>query len=165
MSLPILRHTLINVSMYVDILSSALDDWVSGLAGYELIEYALMCRDELRAVWPLGGGSAYTALAAEIAYDRALIALCTERGIDAHATSFAYPREERRRIEMVLKQSGLDLDSPRRYETRAQVSSGVEADPSADPPRKGVTAAEQRAATAFVEASGVPMAEATDHEG
>jgi hypothetical protein len=133
MSLPILRRTLINVSMYVDILSSALDDWVSGLAGYELIEYALMCRDELRAVWPPGGGSAYTALAAEIAYDRALIALCTERGIDAHATSFAYPREERRRIEMVLKQSGLDLDSPRRYETRAQVSPGVEADPSGRP--------------------------------
>jgi hypothetical protein len=133
MSLPILRRTLINVSMYVDILSSALDDWVSGLAGYELIEYALMCRDELRAVWPPAGGSAYTALAAEIAYDRALIALCTERGIDAHATSFAYPREERRRIEMVLKQSGLDLDSPRQYETRAQVSPGVEADPSGRP--------------------------------
>ena len=78
--------------MYVDILSSALDDWVTDLAGPDLIEYALLCRDELRAVAPPRGGSAYTALAAEIAYDRALIALCTERGIDAHATSFAYPR-------------------------------------------------------------------------
>jgi hypothetical protein len=150
--------------MYVDILSSALDDWVSGLAGYELIDYALMCRDELRAVGPPSRGSAYTALAAEIAYDRALIALCTERGIDAHATSFAYPREERRRIEVVLKQSGLDLDSPPQCQTSAQVSPGVEVDPSADPPQKGVTAAEHRAAAAFVEASGVPKAEATDHE-
>ncbi len=69
--------------MYVEILSSALDQWVTDLTGSDLIEYALICREELRAVSPPHGGSAYTALAAEIAYDRALIALCTERGIDA----------------------------------------------------------------------------------
>ena len=99
--------------MYVDILSSALDDWVTDLDGPDLIDYALLRRDELRLVAPPRGGSAYTALAAEIAYDRALIALCTERGIDADATSFAYPREERQRIETVLRHEGLDLDSPR----------------------------------------------------
>ncbi len=117
--------------MYVDILSSALDDWVSDLGERELIEYTLICRDELRTVWPPGGGSAYTALAAEIACDRALIALCTERGIDAHATSFAYPRAERQRIEMVLKQGGLDLESPPQRKTQTPVSSDVEADRSA----------------------------------
>ena len=85
--------------MYVDILSSALDQWVTDLTGPDLIEYAVLCREELRLVAPPQGGSAYTALAAEIAYDRALIALCTERGIDAHATSFAYPDVERQRIE------------------------------------------------------------------
>ena len=77
--------------MYVDILCSALDEWVTDLTGPDLIEYAWLCREELRAVAPPKGRSAYTALAAEIAYDRALIALCTERGIDADATSFAYP--------------------------------------------------------------------------
>ena len=59
-------------------------------------------------------GSAYTALAAEIAYDRALIAICTEHGIYAHATTFAYPIEERKRIEALLVEEGIDLDSPER---------------------------------------------------
>jgi hypothetical protein len=97
--------------MYADILSSALDEWVTGLTGSALIEYALLCREELRTVSPPQGGSAYTALAAEIAYDRALIALCTERGIDAHATSFAYPTAERKRIETILRGDGVDLTS------------------------------------------------------
>lgn len=156
---------MVDVSMYVDILSSALDDWVAVLGGRELIEYALMCRDELRAVGPPEGGSAYTALAAEIAYDRALIALCTERGIDAHATSFAYPRAERHRIEMVLKQDGLDLDLPLPRQTKAPVSPDVEAERSADAPRKAVTPAEHRAGAALVTASEVPrVAETTHHE-
>ena len=101
--------------MYVDILSSALDDWVTDLSGPELIEYAVLCRDELRALAPPQSGSAdsaYTALAAEIAYDRALIAICTEHGIYAHATTFAYPMEERKRIEALLVEEGVDLDSP-----------------------------------------------------
>ena len=119
--------TLGYVSMYVDILSSALDQWVTDLSGPDLIEYALLCREELRAVSPPRGGSAYTALAAEIAYDRSLIALCTERGIYAHATSFAYPRSERERIETVLRQGGVDLDAPpkRRGGTGSQRRRGL----------------------------------------
>lgn len=95
--------------MYVDILSSALDEWVSDLSGTMLVEYALMCRAEMLTASTRRNGSAYSALAAEIAYDRALITLCTERGIDAHATSFAYPAVERRRIEGLLAQMGVDL--------------------------------------------------------
>jgi hypothetical protein len=98
--------------MYVEILSSALDEWVTDLGGPELIEYAVLCRDELQAVAPPNGRSAYAALAAEIAYDRALIAICTELGIYAHATTFAYPTAERKRIETLLAEQGIDLDSP-----------------------------------------------------
>jgi hypothetical protein len=109
--------------MYVEILSSALDQWVTELTGPDLIEYALICREELRAVTPPNGGSAYTALAAEIAYDRALIALCTERGIDAHATGFSYPRSERHRIETTLRHHGIDLDAPPNRRTRTELPS------------------------------------------
>lgn len=165
--------------MYVDILSSALDDWVTDLGGPDLIDYALLCRDELRLVAPPRGGSAYTALAAEIAYDRALIALCTERGIDAHATSFAYPRAERQRIEMVLKHEGLDLDSPRKRKTAGLVSPWTGLDRSADESRNGGTPAEDGnappplsrgtrsrapAAALVEEGSEVDVAEASDEE-
>jgi hypothetical protein len=95
--------------MYVDILSSALDEWVSDLRGPMLVQYAVVCRAEMLAVTSRKERSAYSALAAEIAYDRALITLCTERGIDAHATSFAYPAAERQRIESLLVRAGLDI--------------------------------------------------------
>ena len=64
------------VSMYMDILSSALDTWVDELSGRALIDYALSCRAEALAVGPHRGDTAYSCLAAEIAYDRALIKLC-----------------------------------------------------------------------------------------
>jgi hypothetical protein len=112
MGSPISRFTLVGVSMYVDILSTALDEWVTSLSGPDLIEYAVVCQRELLAATQSGGGSAYSALAAEVAYDRALIALCAERGIDAHAASFAYPGVERRRIETLLALDGVDLDAP-----------------------------------------------------
>jgi hypothetical protein len=118
--------------MYVDILSSALDKWVTDLAGPELIEYAVICRDELRAVAPPNGGSAYEGLAAEIAYDRALIAICTERGIDAHATTFAYPHAERKRIESILADMGIDLDSPRWRQPESNEPRGVYPEGAAD---------------------------------
>jgi hypothetical protein len=124
--------TLRDVSMYVDILSSALDEWVTDLVGPDLIAYALLCREELRAVSPPKGGSAYVALAAEIAYDRALITLCTERGIDAHATSFSYPMSERRRIEAMLRHDGVDLDSPPKRPTRTEPSSLSEGSAGSD---------------------------------
>lgn len=114
--------TLRAVNMYVEILSSALDEWVTDLTGPELVEYAVLCRDEVRAVTPPNGSSAYTALAAEIAYDRALIAICTELGIYAHATTFAYPIEERKRIEALLAHEGIDFDSPQWRECRASES-------------------------------------------
>jgi hypothetical protein len=121
----VLFFTLTEVSMYVAILSSALDDWVTDLRGLDLIEYALLCREELQVVSPPRRVSAYTALAAEIAYDRALIALCTERGIDANATSFSYPRAERQRIETVLRGAGVDPDHALALRTRVRLSSAA----------------------------------------
>jgi hypothetical protein len=97
------------MSMYVDILSSALDGWIDGLAGGELIDYALVCRAEMLSSGPHHGDSAYAVLSAEIAYDRALICLCTERAISVVATSFAYPTAERARLERELASVGVDL--------------------------------------------------------
>jgi hypothetical protein len=150
-NVPILRPsrnvTLADVSMYVDILSSALDQWVTDLNGPDLIEYALLCREELRALTPPPGGSAYTALAAEIAYDRALIALCTERGIDAHATNFSYPTSERRHIEAVLRDDGVDLDSPPKRRTRTERPSDTDGSAEAER-RAGIDVAEKPSAGA-----------------
>ena len=97
------------MSMYVDILSSALDIWVDELAGPALIDYAMSCRAEMLGAGPHCGATAYSSLAAEIAYDRALIKLCETIGVTVMATSFAYPREERARLERSLANSGIDL--------------------------------------------------------
>jgi hypothetical protein len=97
------------VSMYADILSSALDTWVDELSGRALIDYALSCRAEALAVGPHRGDTAYSCLAAEIAYDRVLIKLCETNNVPVMAASFAYPREERARLEAELAIAGVDL--------------------------------------------------------
>ena len=96
------------VSMYVDILSSALDTWVDELSGRALIDYALSCRAEVLAVGP-HRDTAYSTLAAQVAYDRVLIKLCETNGVPVMAASFAYPREERTRLEAELAIAGVDL--------------------------------------------------------
>ena len=100
---------MVAMSMYVDILSSALDTWVDELTGRELVDYALTCRAEMLGTHPHLGDSAYSSLAAEIAYDRALIRLCETNDIDVVPTSFAFPRQERARLELELAISGIDL--------------------------------------------------------
>lgn len=52
------------------------------------------------------------ALVAEVVYDRALINLAADYGIDVHPTNFVHPRIERERLEVALAQRGLDLASP-----------------------------------------------------
>jgi hypothetical protein len=97
------------MTMYVDILSSALDEWVEELSGDALVEYALTCREEMLRAGPHIGDSAYASLASEIAYDRALITLCIANGISAAATSFTFPHAERLRVEAALANVGFDL--------------------------------------------------------
>ena len=97
------------VSMYVEILSSAMDTWVEQLTGDALVEYALTCRGLLLSPRDRRGMSAMSRLAAEIAYDRALIRLCETHGVDVAITNFAFPVSERTRIERLLASSGVDL--------------------------------------------------------
>jgi hypothetical protein len=97
------------MSMYVDILSSALDKWVDELTGDSLVDYALNCRAEMLGVGPHHGDTAYSSLASEIAYDRALIKLCETNDVAVTSTSFAFPRQERARLEHELAMAGIDL--------------------------------------------------------
>ncbi len=95
--------------MYVDVLHGALEAWDSPLTGRALLDYVVECRNAFLAS---GSTSAYHSLAAEVAYDRALVALCTEVGIGAAAADFADPIRERSRLEGQLRQGvGIDLVS------------------------------------------------------
>lgn len=95
--------------MYVDLLSSALEEWEDDLSGEALVDYAMTCRNEMLTTVPRRGKSAYVALAAEIAYDRALIKLCAAYGIDAVPADFAHPGDERAQLEQALADAGVDL--------------------------------------------------------
>lgn len=102
-------RTMLAMSMYVDILASSLDSWVDELTGTALVDYALVCRAEMLGAGPHRGDTAYASLAAEIAYDRALIKLCETNGVAVQATSFDFPRQERARLERELAVAGIDL--------------------------------------------------------
>jgi hypothetical protein len=95
--------------MYVDILSSALEGWGDELDGTALVDHALWCRAKMLGPVPNHSDSAYSSLAAEIAYDRALIKLCEAKAIPVKAASFAFPYQERARLERKLATAGIDL--------------------------------------------------------
>ena len=96
--------------MYVEVLSGALDRWDTALSGDALVEHALSCRAALPA-HDLGAGVwSETALVAEVSYDRALINLAAEHGIDVAPRNFAHPRIERDRLELELARRGVRLD-------------------------------------------------------
>jgi hypothetical protein len=100
---------MVTMSMYVDILSSALDTWVDELTGSALVDYVLACRVEMLDTGPRYGVTAYSSLAAEVAYDRALIKLCETNYVTVTPTNFAFPRQERARLERELAAVGIDL--------------------------------------------------------
>lgn len=97
--------------MYVEILSGAIDSWDTKLSGEDLLDYVLSCRAALPAQELGAGVWSETILVAEVAYDRALITLAAEYGIDVTPTHFAHPKIERERLELALVQRGLDLAS------------------------------------------------------
>lgn len=103
--------------MYTHLLSSVFEDWVDELTGTSLVDYALICRVEMLS--PRPPGSASIALAAEIAYDRALIKLCTSQQIPVDVAAFARPRSERERLERELAAVGVDLVALSRSEAIA----------------------------------------------
>jgi hypothetical protein len=93
--------------MYVDVLSSALGAWSHELGGDMLVNYVLGCRARMLTVGPVQ--NAEEALAAEVAYDRALIQLCVDVGIAATPAGFDQPQAERLRLERTLA-SEVDVD-------------------------------------------------------
>jgi hypothetical protein len=97
------------MSMYVDLLSSALDGWVEDLTGSALVDYALSCRADVLRVDPRQQDTAYSSLSSEVAYDRVLIKLCHANGVPVVPKNFVYPKAERARLERQLASSGLDL--------------------------------------------------------
>ena len=99
------------MSMYVDLLSNALDDWIGELNDADLLNHVLICRFEMLSAVPRRGESTYSALAAEIAYDRALIKLCKAHSIDVSAQDFVFPSEERDRLELALSSVNVDLNA------------------------------------------------------
>jgi hypothetical protein len=98
------------MSMYAELLSSALRGENEDLHGEDLMGYALDRRAEMLAVTgPVGGSTAFSVLAVEIAYDCALVKLCAENGIARMATDFSHPADDRHRLEIELKMAGVDL--------------------------------------------------------
>jgi hypothetical protein len=96
------------MSMYVDILSQALDDWADDLSGDALVDFAQVCRAQMLDPSPPGSTTS-TALTAELSYDRALIKLCEAHGIDVKYSGFSRPGQERARLERRLVAIGIDL--------------------------------------------------------
>lgn len=98
-------------SMYVALLLTALDNWDEDLSEDALVEYVLACRGEMLSALPRRGESSYSALAFEIAYDRALIKLCEAHDLEVVAANFAHPKEERAHLENELGVAGFDLNA------------------------------------------------------
>ena len=98
--------------MYVTLLSDALDLWDADLDDDALLDHVRDCRAALPARDLGAGVLSGRALAAEVAYDRALVCLAAQCGIDVTPTNFAHPRIERERVELELARRGVDLETP-----------------------------------------------------
>ena len=98
--------------MYVEVLSGAMDRWDTELSGDALVDYLLSCRAALPAQDLGAGVLSEASLVAEVAYDRALITLAAEHGIDVAPRHFVHPRIERDRLEFELAGRGVDLEVP-----------------------------------------------------
>jgi hypothetical protein len=94
--------------MYLQLLRSVLDDWVDELDGPALVDYAVMCRAAIVQT-PRSADATHVALAAEIAYDRALIKLSSANGVGVDVMAFAHPFKARTRLECELAGLGIDL--------------------------------------------------------
>src|SRR5271154_3046838 len=96
-----------DMSMYVTLLSGALDLWDTDLDDETLLDHVRDCRAALPARHLGAGVMSATTLAAELAYDRALVCLAAQRGIDVTPRNFAHPRIERERLELELARQGV----------------------------------------------------------
>jgi hypothetical protein len=101
------------VSMYVDILSTAMAWSADELTVRELVDYAVVFREAIDGPGAYGRCAA-DVLATEIGYDRVLIRLCELYGIDVDPAAFIHPHEARLCLEAHLANAGVELveDSP-----------------------------------------------------
>lgn len=97
------------MSIYADIVANELFTWIDGTSGDRLVDYTLSCRAAMFAARTTRTEDPLSLLAAEIAYDRALIKLCGERGIEVDAAEFASPTTTRLSLEYQLYRAGVDL--------------------------------------------------------
>ena len=104
------------MSIYADIVTNRLSTWIDTASGDRLIDYTLACRAEMFAARRTAAADPLALLAAEIAYDRALMRLCAERGIEIEASDFASPRTTRLVLENELYRVGVDLHAIARHE-------------------------------------------------
>jgi len=95
--------------MYVEVLSGALESWVADLDEDDLLDHVLACLLALPSPADKVGRAADAALAAEIAYDRALMKLAAAYDIDVAAGRYSRPALERHRLEAALTRRGVDL--------------------------------------------------------
>ena len=95
--------------MYVTLLSSALDVWDTGIDDESLLDHVRRCRAALPSGNPVAGSDSVTALAAEVACDRALVCFAARQGIDVAPKNFTQRRSERDRLELELAGHGVDL--------------------------------------------------------
>jgi len=94
--------------MYAHFLSCALNEWAGDLKGDALFVHAQECRAEMRRK-DRDRVSVAGLVATEVAYDRALIKLAEEHGIDITPSRFSCPKEERARLEDELAAAGFDV--------------------------------------------------------
>lgn len=99
------------MSMYVDLLSTALGDWANQMSQGALIAYAWSCREMIHNPGIYEASSNFELLAVEIAYDRALIRLCEVYDIEVELADFMYPHEARTRLELELALAGVTFDA------------------------------------------------------
>jgi len=99
------------MAMYVEILSTALaaDDGSDDLPALtRRAQQARMNRPHAPRSEPI---SVSAAIAAEVAYDGALVQVCGKYGIETEPERFASPTTERQRLERELGLRGIDLVS------------------------------------------------------
>ena len=105
-----IRRTMDTMSMYLDVLAGSLGSWVDELTAPELVRYARACKEALESPGLYGVTTNAAILAAEIAYDRALIRLCQLHAISVDPRTFMFPASARVRIEAALRAVGVTLD-------------------------------------------------------
>jgi len=94
--------------MYSELLLAALADQTRSDEPAELLARLLSSR---RRLWSAAGGKveAVGDVAANLAYDLALLHFCESRGIDCDPRRYVHALGERRRLEAKLVETGIDL--------------------------------------------------------